>query len=360
MEGTLNDSTQQLLFVGSYAPADQPGIHAFTMDSATGALTPRGSFTGIDSPSFLTADPLRGLLYAVSETSQADGSYGQVWALRFDAESLAIEPINQRSTGGDWPCHLAIDAGGRWLVASNYGSGNVALYPILPDGSLGEMSRFHQHHGEGPNTTRQEGPHAHSATFTPDNRFIIVADLGIDQLVTYKFDAVTGDMTPHGQTSTSPGSGPRHIAFHPGGRYLYLANELDSTVSTFYYEPETGSLSLMQILGTIPSEAMESWVADIHVTSSGKYLYVSNRGHDSIAIFGLEQEGRLTPLGHASCGGKWPRNFALAPGGRFMLVANKVSDEVSVLPFMNDGAELGSAVGHAAVSQPSCVHFVSK
>jgi len=352
-------SSQQLLFVGSYAPATEPGIYAFRFDNATGKLTAGGSFSGVANPSFLTMHPNRRWLYAVGETSHSHGGTpGAVWALRFDAGSGAVEPINHRPSGGDAPCHLAIDATGEWLLASNYTSGSVSVYRIEDDGALSEATDFIQHHGSGVRSDRQEGPHAHSATLTPDNRFAIVADLGLDLLFVYALDTAAGKLRPHAQTRTRPGAGPRHIAFHPNGQRVYLGNELDNTVNVYEYDAAGGMLRELQSLETLPAGAPESYVADVHVSATGDRVYVSNRGHDSIAVFAAGADGRLTRVAVPSCGGKWPRNFAIAPGGNFLLVANQYSDNVAVLPISIGGAELDAARANASVSKPSCVQFV--
>ncbi len=356
----MTSQTQRTLFVGGYAPADQPGIHAFDFDDVTGELTPRGSFTGVANPSFLVLHPNGRWLYAVSETGLGDsGSHGAVGAFQITGGSSILQPINQyQSTHGDWPCHLQIDGTGRWVLASNYGSGDVVVLPILEDGGLGEMSAFVQHAGHGPNQARQEGPHAHSTTITPDNRFAIVADLGIDQLVIYAFDEKSGQLRQHALTHTRPGAGPRHATFDQDGQHLYVANELDSTVTVYEYDALNGSLSELQTLDTLPPGAPENIVADIHISSSGQRVYVSNRGHNSVAVYAVEADGRLTRLAIPSCGGKWPRNFALAPGGRFILVANEQSNEIAVLPILAGTAELGKPVAQATVPRPTCVQFV--
>jgi len=351
---------QTALFVGSYAAQAQPGIHAFSLDGATGDLEAGGSYAGIANPSFLAAHPSHPWLFAVSETSQAqDGVAGSVWALRFDPQSLALEPANHQPSGGDWPCHLQLDATGQWLVVSNYGSGSVGVLPIRADGSLGEMSDLVQHRGRGENPQRQEGPHAHSATFAPGNVFVLVADLGIDQLFVYRFDSSAGKLNLQASVRARPGAGPRHVVFHPSGRLLYVANELDSTVAVHAYDAAEGLLRELQIVDTVPPGTPENQVADIHISPAGDRVYVSNRGHDSIAVFGVESDGRLAGVAGPSCGGKWPRNFALAPAGQFVLVANQYSDEVSVLPVLAGEGGLGAVQTRAAVPQPACVQFAT-
>jgi 6-phosphogluconolactonase len=352
-------NTTQFLLVGSYAPADQPGIYAFRFDDATGALTAYGSFAGVANPSFLAVHPNRRWLYAVGETSQQDdGARGSVWALRFEHTPWSMQPINQRPSGGDGPCHLLLDSAGKWLLASNYGSGSVGVLPVLADGSLGEMTDLVQHHGASAHPERQAGPHAHSAALSPDERFVIVADLGIDQLLVYLFDHAAGKLGTHTHTSTRPGAGPRHMAFHPSGQYLYVANELDSTVTMYGYDATVGALHERQTLDTLPPGAPESAVADIHISTSGQRLYVSNRGHDSLAVFDVGTQGRLTPVAFPSCGGASPRNFALAPGGRFVLAANQHSGDLSVLPLLAGSEAVGTVVARADVAKASYVGFV--
>ncbi len=351
-------AAQPLVVVGSYAAAAQPGIQVFRFDDATGALTARGSFAGVVNPSFLIVHPNRRWLYAVSETSQQDGAPGSVWALRFEYDPVSIQPANHRPSGGDWPCHLQLDSSGKWLLVSNYGSGTIAVLPITADGSLGEMTDLIQHHGSSVHPQRQAGPHAHSAALAPDGRFAIVADLGMDQLVVYNFDPAAGKLGARTHIDTRPGAGPRHIAFQPSGQRMYVANELDSTVSVYDYEASNGALFERQSIETTPPDVLENLVADIHLSSSAQRLYVSNRGHNSLAVFDVEAGGRLARVAIRPCGGKWPRNFALAPNGRFVLVANQYSDEVSVLPVLAGSEAIGAPVARAAVTQASCVQFI--
>jgi 6-phosphogluconolactonase len=252
---------------------------------------------------------------------------------------------------------LQFDRTGNWLMTTNYGSGNAALYPIRSDGSLGEMSDFVQHQGSGPITERQAGPHAHSSIFTPDNRFAIIADLGTDQLVIYVFDKAHGKLSPHDIVSTQPGAGPRHFVFHPNNKWFFVANELASTVTFYEYDDANGTLTEKQCLSTIPSDSPENIVADIHLSADGKRLYVSNRGHNSIAAFDVKEDGTLSLLSIPACGGNWPRNFALSPNGRFMLVANQHSSEICVLPILDGKEALGTPVSRIKMNGVSCVQF---
>ncbi len=350
-------ATNDLVFVSGYALPDQAGIYAFHFDQATGALAQASEWAGANNPSFVVVHPAQPLLYAASETAADDGTPGSVWALRLEDDGTSFVPINHQASGGDHPCHLALDATHRWLLVSNYSSGSVGVLPVENDGGLGAMTDLVQHEGNGPNAERQAGPHAHSATWTPDNQFVIVADLGIDQLVVYAFDHQAGKLAPHKQIQTRPGAGPRHLQFHPDGEHVYVANELDNTVAVYRYDG-TGNLHEQQVLSTLPPGAPANTVADIHIAPDGSRVYVSNRGHNSIAVYDVGADGQLTPVAIVPCGGDTPRNFALAPGGGWLLVANQGSNGVAVLP-LNDGPDpIGAEIGHAIVKQPSCVQWV--
>ena len=354
----MTSKNQTLLLASGYSTADQPGIQVLLFDELTGELTASGSFTGINAPSFLIVHPNKQWVYAVSETGQSShGAFGEVCALQMEREPFLLQPINRRTSRGDWPCHLQLDGTGCWLITTNYGTGNAAIYPLLPDGSLGEMTDFIQHHGKGPNAERQEGPHAHSSIFTPDNRFVIIADLGIDQLVFYEFDSKQGKLVPHSTVNSQPGAGPRHLVFHPNGKWFYAANELASTVTFYKYDDAGGTLIEKQFLSTIPADSPENIVADIHISSDRKRLYVSNRGHNSIAVFDISDNGSLSLVSISSCGGNWPRNFALSLNRKFVLVANQYSNEICVLPILEGKAALGTPVSRIVMTGASCIQF---
>ncbi len=354
----MSTTSLQTIFIGSYTAKDTPGIHVAQFNSDSGEIRLKKSFVGIENPSFLVVHPNGRFLYAVSEIGQGShGEHGSVTALQYNPSNHSLEKLNQQTTQGDWPCHLTLDQSGRYLVASNYGSGNAALYPILDDGRLGELIALLQHEGSGPNPDRQEGPHAHSAIFSPDNTYLIVADLGIDRLVIYRFDADKGQIQKQGEVIANPGSGPRHMVFHPNGRFLYVANELDSTVTRYDFDSTAGKLSPMDTVSTLTSPNPESFVADIHLSPDGSHLLVSNRGDNSLALFELAEDGRLSLQVTPSCGGNWPRNFALAKNGRFALVGNRRSNQVSILKFDNEGVGV-SLKSQLACHEPSCIKFL--
>ncbi len=352
-------TSQYLLYAGSYAIADSPGISAFTFDALSGKQSAIWLFAGIVSPSFIVAHPNGRWLYAVSETSQeTDSKSGEVWALALP-QATETEPrsLNHFASGGDWPCHLVIDGTGQWLLVSNYATGSLGVFPIQEDGTLGPMTDLIQHQGKGTNPERQAGPHAHSAIFTPDNRFVIVADLGIDQLAMYAFDAATGRLHTHTQIHARPGSGPRHMAFHPRGQQFYVAHELDNTVVVYNYDPERGELIVQQRLETLPPGVAENTVAHIALAPASKRLYVSNRGHDSVAVFAIAEDGRLERVAVKACGGRWPRHFAITPDERFLCVANQQSDEVTILPILDEAKTLDEPLTRIAVPGASCVQI---
>lgn len=350
-------SDTQLVLVGSYADADQPSIRLYEFSPASGALSERGSVAGIANPSFLALHPNGTALFAVSETAAPNGPPGGVRALRFDRATGSFELLNEQPSGGNWPCHLCIDPSGRWLIASNYGSGSVGVFPIAEDGSLGAHTDLVQHRGSGPNPQRQEGPHAHSATPTPDGQLILVADLGVDQLGVYQLDTDKGTLARQGTVAAPRGVGPRHIAWSADGTSLFLATELGNQVIRYSYDAAAGSFSEEQIISTLPEGAPENYVADIHTSPDGTRLYVSNRGHNSIAAYTIGAGNALALAGHASCGGNWPRNFAVAPDGRWLLVANQNSGDIAILPVGDDGVP-GEAAAHVAVPGASFVLFV--
>lgn len=349
-------SVDSLLIIGSYSGARSDGIHAFAFDGETGQATRIGAHSGVEAPSFLALHPNGAWLYTVSETQSSGRGPGSVAALRMSRAPFSLEIVGMAPSGGDLPCHLALDPSGRWLVVSNYGTGTVAVFPIREDGSLGAMTDLVQHQGAGPDPQRQTSPHAHSATFSPDGRFVLVADLGIDQVVVYRFDPGAGALRPHGHARLAPGAGPRHLAFHPSGRMCYVGNELDNTVAIFAYEAAAGALRLVGAAPSLPAGAPLSYIAHIAVDPAGQHAYASNRGHDSIAAFDIAADGLLGRARTPPCGGAWPRHFALAPGGRFLLAANQHSDGVAVLP--TDATRgLGAPADTIAVEKPSCVLF---
>lgn len=351
---------ERFVLISGYGSETAPGVRLARFNPVSGALTLVDELAGIANPSFVIAHPTQPWFYVVAETGIASQDKpGGVWAGRYDKAGTAgmrLNALNQQPSGGDWPCHLALDPAGRWLFVSNYGSGNMSVLPILNDGALGPRSAHVQHQGSGVNAERQERPHAHSTTLTPDGAYAVVADLGIDSLVVYGFDPLTGHLAAREPARGRPGAGPRHMTFHPSGRSAYVANELDCTVSVFDYAD--GRFSERQVEPTVPVGVTGSSVADIHLSPDGTRLYVSTRGHNSLAVFGVDLDGSLSPRGIVPCGGDWPRNFAVSPDGAFVLVANQYSGDIAVLPVLASAPWLGAPVARLDMPQAACITFL--
>ena len=352
------DLLHQVAFVGSYSSPEDPGIHVLSFDGA-GTLEQKGSTGGVANPSFLKVHPDGHHLYAVSETGRAaDGVEGAVVALQIErsADRVDLTEVSRRSTLGDQPCHISIDATARWLFATNYGSGDVAIFRIEGDGTLGECTTRIQHVGRGADPGRQSSPHPHSSVLSPGGEFLLVADLGIDQVIVYAWDGENGVLSEHGVFRSSPGSGPRTAAFDPSGRFLCVVNELNSTVTVCEWNADTGSLNQVQSISTLPGGIdVPNLAADLEFSASGENVFVSNRGHDSIMSFAFDPARGLTAIGTRTSGGRWPRSLALDPADRELLVANEHSHEVVPLPLHRAVPDTRSENGAISIQSPSAV-----
>jgi len=329
------------------------GIYVYEYDPSQGFLTFASAAQNVQNPSFLGIHPRKPFLYAVNELH-----HGQASAFRVDPTSGALTYLNSQPTDGSAPCYLSFDPEGKWLLVSNYGNGTLAVFPIQPNGELGPHSDYIVHKGSGLDTGRQENAHAHSVLFDPTGNYVLAADLGIDQVLIYRLDRDCGKLSPHqpAYLTMPAGSGPRHMAFHPNGRIIYVANELKSTVTACSWDALDGRLEARQTLSTLPAD-FNQWnsVADIHITPDGKYLYVSNRGHHSLAIFKAGLDGMLTPLGYSPSGGEWPRNFAILPPGDRILVANEHSDNAVTYRIDSASGQLIPTGSQYQVPRPVCV-----
>lgn len=353
------------MFVGTYTKETSRGIRAYHFDPAAGRATDLGLAAELREPSFLAPHPNRKYLYVLSEIDDypdGAGSSGSISAFTIDASNGKLSKLNEVSSRGAWPCHLSVDADGKMLIAANYKDGSIASFPIEDDGSLGEAVSFFQHEGSSIHP-RQEQPHAHSADFSLDNRFAFFSDLGLDQIKVYAVDPENASMQPHSppHVSAAPGSGPRHLAFHPSGRFAYGINELDSTVSVYGYDPAAGVLTARQKISTLPGDfAGENYTAEIQVHPSGKFVYGSNRGHDSIAVFSVDEEtGRLAAVEQVSTQGKWPRNFSIDPGGQHLLAANQNSDNIVIYRIDAASGRLTPTGEQLNLDTPVCIRFLA-
>ncbi|MWC27151.1 lactonase family protein [Paenibacillus sp. MMS18-CY102] len=352
------------IVVGSYNTADQDAIHQLTFDSATGKLQRTGGQDGIENPSFLALDGAKQRLYAVSELGEgAIVAYqiagGSQPGAESDSEPLVDKfvEINRQPSGGDSPCHLALDASGQWLLLVNYGGGPISVYPIGEDGALGPISCSVTHEGSSVNPDRQRGPHPHSIFAVPNTDLYLVNDLGTDSVYTYRLDRTNGTLLEQARTRVAPGTGPRHLAFHPSEPIVYVIEELTSAVAVFALHAADGSLVHQQTVTTLPADFTgENTCAEVAVSEDGRYLYGSNRGHNSIASFRIGAGGLLRAIGHTPSGGNSPRHFQLIPGGQWLLAANQESDRVAVLAIDGEGYPALTEEG-CDLRKPVCVRL---
>ncbi len=352
-----------LVFIGTYTSGKSQGIYSFRFNAGSGEVTPLGLAAEVKNPSFLDADPTGRFLYAVGEFGEFRGTRtGAVTVFAVERESGKLRLLNQVASGGEGPCHVAVDRTGRWVLVANYGGGSVALLPVKPDGQLGEPAALVQHEGASVHPQRQRGPHAHGVTLSPDQRFVFVPDLGLDKVMAYRFDAAAGTLRPAElpYAALPPGAGPRHFTFHPNGQFAFAINELNSTVTAFAYDAAHGALSQLKSVSTLPRGfAGESTTAEIEVHPNGRFLYASNRGHDSLAIFEVTpRTGALRSLDQVPTGGRTPRNFALDPSGRWLWAANQGSDNVILFRVDSQTGGLTASGTVLEVGSPVCVEFV--
>jgi len=351
------------LFIGTYTRRDSQGIYVTRFDTESGQIGEVTLAAEASNPSFLALHPSRPILYAVNELVE-DGvrGGGMVSAFAIDPANGSLGFINQQPTHGNSPCHLAVDATGSVVVSTNYTTGNAAVMPIGADGRLRAPTHIVQHEGSSVHPRRQEGPHAHSVTIDPTNTYAYICDLGLDKVMIYRLDREQGKLLPNEAQNwarVTAGSGPRHFAFTPDRRFAYAINELDSTINGFAFDPATGSLRDVCRISTLPAEfSGSSHCADIHVHPSGRFVYGSNRGHDSIAIFAIDEEsGALTSLGYESTQGRNPRNFAIDPTGRWLLAANQDTDNVVVFTIDGETGALSPTGQAVEASMPVCLRF---
>lgn len=363
--GANSDADSYWVYVGTYTGGKSQGIYLLELNAKTGEVTSHGLAASANNPSFLAIHPDRRHLYAVSEIGDFGGKKsGAVQAYALDPKSGSLTLLNQRPTRGDGPCHLVVDRSGKDVLVANYGGGSVAVLPIESSGRVENASTFIQHQGSSVDRQRQEAPHAHSINLDAANRYAVAADLGLDKVLVYRFNPARGTLAPNDPpfTKVAPGAGPRHFAFHPDGRHAYVINEIHLTVTAFDYDPDHGTLKEIQTISTLPEGAKGDYsTAEVQVHPSGRFLYGSNRGHDTIAIFAIDgATGRLKALGHQPTLGKTPRNFGIDPTGRFLLAENQDSNTIAVFR-INPETGLLKATGQVVdVPMPVCIKFVPK
>lgn len=350
------DQTRYLVYIGVYGK----GIYAFRFDANSAKLEPLGMVGEITNPSFLATDRSYRDLYAVSELEgKVEGS---VASFSINRDDGSLKPLNTRPSGGQAPCHLAVDHTDRALVVANYTTGGVSSYPIEKDGSLGAMASLMEAHGSSVNKERQEGPHAHETVISADNRRVYVPDLGLDHIRIYRLDAATAKLTPNNPPfgQVDPGRGPRHMAFSRDEKYAYVLSEIEPFVTVFRHDTSNGALHEIQSAETIPSDFKgENSGAEARLAPSGKYLYTSNRGHDSIQVFAIDSgNGNIRRIQIISTGGKTPRGFAIDPTGQFLFAGNQDSNQLAIFRVNRETGELSDTEQRFDVPSPVDVLFV--
>lgn len=358
--GSKRKLKELLMYVGTYTKGRSESIYIYRMNLADGQLKPAATIKGISNPSFLAIDPKRRFLYAANESGEFAGKRGGgVTAFAIDRKTGDLRKLNEQNSPGV-PCYVSVHPSGKFVLAANYGGGNVVIYPVRADGSLAEASDVAQHKGAGGDPKRQSGPHAHSIVPDAAGRYAFAPDLGLDKVMIYRIDTKNGKFIPNGFAATKPAAGPRHFDFHPSGKFAYVVNELDSTMIAFAYDKTKGALQELQTISTLPDGfSGTNYPADVHVHPSGRFVYGSNRGHDSIVIFSIDQNtGKVALVGHESTQGKWPRNFGIDPTGAFLLAANQNTDNVITFRIDQQSGKLTATGQTTEIPSPVCLKFI--
>jgi 6-phosphogluconolactonase len=359
------NGSQYLMYVGTYTTkTESKGIYAYRFDTATGKLADRALVAESADPSFVAISPSGKYLYAVNELDEFNGAKsGAVSAFAIDPKTTKLKLLNQVSTHGGGPCYVSLDSTGKWVLVANYGAGSVASFEVQGDGSLSLVKGFVQHAGSSADPERQKGPHAHWIATSPDNRFALAADLGLDDVLIYKLDFEKGTLTSNTPpfAQVKPGSGPRHFAFHPNGKFGYVLTEMATTVTAFSWDTKKGALTAIQTVPTLPKDySGPTEAAEIAVHPNGKFLYASNRaGVDTITVYAIDSKGMLKETQRVSTKGKTPRNFAIDPTGQYLLAANEESGNIVVFKIDAETGALTATGEEAKLSAPVSLAFVT-
>lgn len=351
------------VFVGTYTRGESKGIYSFVLDTASATLTPEGLAGETPNPSFLAIHPSENYLYSCGELDKFQGeASGSLTAFKIDPGTGKLEKLNDVVAGGTSTCHANVSRNGRFIAVANYGTGSCAAFALSADGKLGERTAFHQHAGSSSDAGRQRGPHAHSVNFDKQNKHVIVADLGLDQVKVYDFDAATGAMTPNEPAfaKVKPGSGPRHFSFHPSGKYAYVINEMACTVTAFTWNAKKGTLAEIDTVTTLPVPVQKGYsTAEVVAHSNGRFVYGSNRGHNTIAVFQVDAAtGKLKTVEHKSTQGEVPRNFAIDPTGQFLIAANQNSNTIVLFRINQASGALDQVGAPLKAPSPVCIRYV--
>ena len=352
-------AADKLVYIGTYTAKGSQGIYAVRLDPTTGRLSEPELAAETDNPSFLAIHPNGKYLYAVNENSS-----GAVTSFSTEPGTAKLTQLNRKPSGGADPCHLIVDPTGHVVIVANYTGGSVSSFPLNADGTLGDVATFLQHKGSSVNKVRQDAAHAHNAVLSPDNRFVIICDLGMDKLMVYRLDPKTATLTANDPpfTAMNPGSGPRHLVFDAAGRHAYVISELASTITTFAWNARRGTLREIQTVSTLPADFKgENTTAEIAIHPSGRFLYGSNRGDNSLALFSINRPtAMLKAAGRFPTGGRTPRSFAVDPTGEWLLVANQDTNDIFVFRIDSATGVLTPTGQRIQISQPVCLLFATK
>ena len=356
-------TNKEYIYVGTYNEEDMPGIFVFEFNRKEGSMSLVQEVGGMGSPSYLEINPSGDYLYSVNRSSVVpDKKWGSVSSYKIDQEKGTLSHINDQPTQGSESCHVSLDSKGRLVFVSNYSTGNLSVFPVLKDGSLGQFSDTEQHTGHSINESRQKKPHVHQSIVSPNDRFLYVSDLGIDKVKVYSIDFGQNTLTelPDSDGLVEKGSGPRHFTVHKNQKFAYVINEMASTVTAFKIDAGNGQLTPFQTISSIPKDFNDvNYCADIHIDPSGQYLYGSNRGHNSLVIFKIDQDsGVLSNVGFQSTYGEWPRNFLIDPKGQFIFVANQNSDNIVLFRRDSESGKLSKIKDEIIVPKPVCLKIL--
>lgn len=350
---------EPLVFISAFAPGDQGAIHAFKLNPETGKLTLVERTTDVEHPFFLAVSPDNRYLYSIHAPGKFGGKNNEfVTAYELEGRTGKLKQLNRQSSLGTASCYLDVDDSGKAVVVANYTTGSIASLPVKADGSLGEAATFVQHTGSSVDPKRQQEPHAHCSVISPDQKFVFAADLGLDKILAYKLDPETAKLTPNQQpfVRTIPGAGPRHLTFHPNGKRMYVINELKNSITEFDYDPETGFLIEGQTIDTLPPDFEGvSHCADLKFTPDGRFLYGTNRGHDSLACYRVDEQGKLSLIEIIPSLGKGPQNLAITADGKFLLCANMPGNNVVVFSIDQQTGKLTPVGEPVSMPSPSCI-----
>lgn len=358
---TEAQATRYSVYFGTKGP-EAKGIYACTFEPSDGRFGPVSLVAEVEAATWLTTHPDNGVLYSVSELGNDGTVDGEILSFTIEPATGSLTPLNRVSSGGGGPTHLAVDDAGKAIAVANYGGASVTVFRLNPDGSLGDRTALAQHTGSSVHPVRQASPHPHAVVPSPDERFLFVPDRGTDKVYSYRFDAAAGSLAPNDPPfiRVPPGFGPRHLAFHPGGRFAYLIDEMASRITAFAHDPAEGRLTEIQTISTLPEGfAGENTAAEVVVDRAGAFLYASNRGDDSIVVFSIDPtDGTLTKTQRVPARGKRPRSLNMDPTGRYLLVANQDSNSVPVFGIDAATGELSSLDTSLSVPAPACILFV--